>query len=127
MPWQRTLRTATISSDTASVHLPYPGYDVGHPVCSSVNGVSVNRYAGCRMSVLHTIARERSNIFFFVLQNASNWEAPGKETPMTQNHERGEHNLMTCEEAATCLRLRVRTVGRLLAQGKLPGVKVGRQ
>ena len=46
---------------------------------------------------------------------------------MTQNHERGEHDLMTCEEAATSLRLHARTVGRLLAQGKLPGVKVGRQ
>jgi excisionase family DNA binding protein len=38
-----------------------------------------------------------------------------------------EYNLMTCEEAATYLRLHARTVGRLLAQGKLPGVKVGRQ
>ena len=39
----------------------------------------------------------------------------------------GEHDLMTCEEAATYLRLHARTVGRLLAQRKLPGVKVGRQ
>ena len=46
---------------------------------------------------------------------------------MQHNHEHGEHELMTCEEAATYLRLHVRTVGRLLKQGKLPGVKVGRQ
>ena len=46
---------------------------------------------------------------------------------MTLNHARGEHDLMTCEEAAAYLRLHTRTVGRLLAQGKLPGVKVGRQ
>jgi excisionase family DNA binding protein len=38
-----------------------------------------------------------------------------------------EHDLLTCEEAASHLRLHVRTVGRLLNQGKLPGVKVGRQ
>ena len=43
---------------------------------------------------------------------------------MTANH---EHELLTCEEAATHLRLHVRTVGRLLKQGTLPGVKVGRQ
>jgi excisionase family DNA binding protein len=43
---------------------------------------------------------------------------------MTVNY---EHELLTCEEAATHLRLHVRTVGRLLKQGKLPGVKVGRQ
>jgi excisionase family DNA binding protein len=35
--------------------------------------------------------------------------------------------LMTCEEAADYLRLHERTVGRLLKQGRLPGVKVGRQ
>jgi excisionase family DNA binding protein len=46
---------------------------------------------------------------------------------MHENHKHGEHDLMTCEEAATYLRLHVRTVGRLLTQGKLPGVKVGRQ
>jgi excisionase family DNA binding protein len=46
---------------------------------------------------------------------------------VTQNHEHGEYDLMTCEEAATYLRLHPRTVGRLLGQGKLPGVKVGRQ
>ncbi len=46
---------------------------------------------------------------------------------MTQNHERDEHDLLTCEEAASYLRLHARTVGRLLTQGKLPGVKVGRQ
>jgi excisionase family DNA binding protein len=34
---------------------------------------------------------------------------------------------MTCEEAAAYLRLHERTVGRLLKQGELPGVKVGRQ
>ena len=38
-----------------------------------------------------------------------------------------EHELLTCEEAATHLRLHPRTVGRLLKQGTLPGVKVGRQ
>ena len=38
-----------------------------------------------------------------------------------------QHDLLTCEEAAAHLRLHVRTVGRLLNQGKLPGVKVGRQ
>ena len=38
-----------------------------------------------------------------------------------------EHDLLTCEEAASYLRLHVRTVGRLLNQGMLPGVKVGRQ
>ena len=37
------------------------------------------------------------------------------------------HDLMTCEEAATYLRLHPRTVGRLLTRGTLPGVKVGRQ
>ena len=37
------------------------------------------------------------------------------------------HELLTCEEAAAHLRLHVRTVGRLLTQGTLPGVKVGRQ
>ena len=48
----------------------------------------------------------------------------GKEVLMTASH---EHDLLTCEEAATLLRLHVRTVGRLLKQGTLPGVKVGRQ
>ena len=43
---------------------------------------------------------------------------------MTSNQ---EHDLLTCHEAATYLRLHVRTVGRLLNQGMLPGVKVGRQ
>jgi len=43
---------------------------------------------------------------------------------MASNH---EHDLLTCEEAASYLRLHVRTVGRLLNQGMLPGVKVGRQ
>jgi len=43
---------------------------------------------------------------------------------MTANH---GHELLTCEEAASHLRLHVRTVGRLLKQGTLPGVKVGRQ
>ncbi|MDP9370210.1 MAG: helix-turn-helix domain-containing protein [Chloroflexota bacterium] len=38
-----------------------------------------------------------------------------------------DHPLLTCEEAATYLRLHPRTVGRLLTAGKLPGVKVGRQ
>ena len=46
---------------------------------------------------------------------------------MTANQNRADHELLTCEEAATHLRLHVRTVGRLLNQGKLPGVKVGRQ
>ena len=47
------------------------------------------------------------------------------DTPEHDDHD--AHHLMTCEEAATYLRLHPRTVGRLLAQGKLPGVKVGRQ
>lgn len=38
-----------------------------------------------------------------------------------------EHELLTCEEAATYLRVHPRTVGRLLKAGRLPGVKVGRQ
>lgn len=38
-----------------------------------------------------------------------------------------EHKLLTCEEAATHLRLHPRTVGRMLQEGRLPGVKVGRQ
>ncbi len=38
-----------------------------------------------------------------------------------------DHPLLTCEEAATYLRLHPRTVGRLLTAGKLPGVKVGSQ
>jgi len=46
---------------------------------------------------------------------------------MTMEHFPGEHPLMTCEEAATYLRLHRRTVGRLLKVGKLPGVKVGQQ
>ena len=37
------------------------------------------------------------------------------------------HELMTCAEAAAYLRLHERTIGRLLKQGALPGVKVGRQ
>ena len=37
------------------------------------------------------------------------------------------HELMTCAEAAAYLRLHERTIGRLLKQGVLPGVKVGRQ
>src|SRR5687767_11067326 len=48
----------------------------------------------------------------------------GMEAAMAANH---EHDLLTCDEAASYLRLHVRTVGRLLNQGKLPGVKVGRQ
>ncbi len=35
--------------------------------------------------------------------------------------------LLTCEEAAAYLRVHPRTVGRLLKEGRLPGVKVGRQ
>jgi len=46
---------------------------------------------------------------------------------MTANYDRAEHHLLTCEEVALYLRLHVRTVGRLLKQGTLPGVKVGRQ
>ena len=38
-----------------------------------------------------------------------------------------DHELLTCEEAAAYLRLHPRTVGRLLTQRALPGVKVGRQ
>ena len=38
-----------------------------------------------------------------------------------------ERELLTCEEAAAYLRVHPRTVGRLLKEGKLPGVKVGRQ
>ena len=38
-----------------------------------------------------------------------------------------ERELLTCEEAAEYLRIHPRTVGRLLNEGKLPGVKVGRQ
>ncbi len=38
-----------------------------------------------------------------------------------------DHNLLTCDEAASYLRLHPRTVCRLLQQGKLPGVKIGRQ
>ena len=37
------------------------------------------------------------------------------------------HELRTCEEAAQCLRLHCRTVYRLLQEGRLTGVKVGRQ
>lgn len=36
-------------------------------------------------------------------------------------------DLLTCEEAAAFLRVHPRTVYRLLREGKLPGVKVGRQ
>ncbi len=46
---------------------------------------------------------------------------------MAMEHSPREHPLMTCEEAATYLRLHPRTVGRLLKVGKLPGVKVGQQ
>lgn len=42
-------------------------------------------------------------------------------------NETTEHTLLTCEEAATYLRLHPRTVGRMLQEGRLPGVKVGRQ
>ena len=38
-----------------------------------------------------------------------------------------EHDLLTCEEAAQYLRLHCRTVYRLLQEGRLPGVRVGRQ
>ena len=38
-----------------------------------------------------------------------------------------ETEMLTCDEAAEYLRLHPRTVCRLLQQGKLPGVKVGRQ
>jgi excisionase family DNA binding protein len=38
-----------------------------------------------------------------------------------------EHTVLTCEEAATYLRLHPRTVGRMLQEGRFPGVKVGRQ
>ena len=38
-----------------------------------------------------------------------------------------DRELLTCEEAAAYLRVHPRTVGRLLKEGKLPGVKVGRQ
>lgn len=38
-----------------------------------------------------------------------------------------EHRLLTCEEAATYLRLHPRTVGRMLQEGRLPGVTAGRQ
>lgn len=38
-----------------------------------------------------------------------------------------ETTMLTCDEAAEYLRLHPRTVCRLLQQGKLPGVKIGRQ
>ena len=38
-----------------------------------------------------------------------------------------DRELLTCEEAAAYLRVHPRTVGRRLKEGKLPGVKVGRQ
>ena len=37
------------------------------------------------------------------------------------------HELLTTEEAAAYLRLHPRTISRLIKQGELPGVKVGRQ
>lgn len=38
-----------------------------------------------------------------------------------------EPEFLTVEEVAELLRVSVRTVQRLLAEGKLPGVRVGRQ
>ena len=38
-----------------------------------------------------------------------------------------DHDLWTCDEAATYLRLHPRTICRLLQRGELPGIKIGRQ
>src|SRR4051812_7265838 len=83
------------------------------------------------MTVLYTKMHESSAMLFYVLlcslDGSLTDSVQDKEASMHQNHERDERDLMTCEEAANYLRLHPRTVGRLLTQGKLPGVKVGRQ